>query len=114
MTGPLHETITEPPRRADYGQTRFSRRDIDGLILTAETDRQVTVHAEITESTLRAVQDILDPTRDGFNDTCPDQPEPEPVGHLTNTPRAIRESHPLVAGGGRPGPGARTGGQRGH
>lgn len=61
----------------------------DVAIYWNKADRQVTVHAEITESTLRAVQDILDPTRDGFTDTNPDQPEP--VGHLTNTPRAGRQ-----------------------
>jgi hypothetical protein len=84
----------------------------DIAIYWNKTDRQVTVHAEITEATLRAVQDILNPTRDGFTDTCPEQTEP--VGHSTNTPRAIRTSHPLVSGGAPPGPGVRTGGRRGH
>jgi hypothetical protein len=32
MPGPLHDTVTTTPRRADYGQVRFGRRDIDGLI----------------------------------------------------------------------------------
>ena len=36
MTGPLHDTVTVTPRRADYGQVRLGRRDIDGLILCAE------------------------------------------------------------------------------
>jgi hypothetical protein len=36
MTGPPHDTITRPPRRADYGSVRLGRRDIDGLILCAE------------------------------------------------------------------------------
>jgi len=41
-----------------------------------KTDRQVTVHAEITEATLRAVQDILDPTRDGSPTPTPTRPNP--------------------------------------
>ena len=32
MTGPLHDTVTVTPRRADYGAVRLGRRDIDGLI----------------------------------------------------------------------------------
>ena len=36
MTGPLRDTITTSPRRADYGAVRTGRRDIDGLILCAE------------------------------------------------------------------------------
>jgi hypothetical protein len=36
MPGPLHDTVTTTPRRADYGQVRLGRRDIDGLILCAE------------------------------------------------------------------------------
>jgi hypothetical protein len=36
MTGPLHDTVTVTPRRADYGSVRLGRRDIDGLILCAE------------------------------------------------------------------------------
>ena len=36
MTGPLHDTVTVTPRRADYGAVRLGRRDIDGLILCAE------------------------------------------------------------------------------
>ena len=36
MPGPLHDTVTPAPRRADYGQVRLGRRDIDGLILCAE------------------------------------------------------------------------------
>jgi site-specific DNA recombinase len=56
----------------------------DVSICWNKTGRQATVHAEITEATLQAVHDILDPTRDSFHDTHPDQPEP--VGHLTGTP----------------------------
>ena len=36
MPGPLHDTVTTTARRADYGQVRLGRRDIDGLILCAE------------------------------------------------------------------------------
>jgi hypothetical protein len=36
MPGPLHDTVATTPRRADYGQVRLGRRDIDGLILCAE------------------------------------------------------------------------------
>ena len=36
MPGPLRDTVTPAPRRADYGQVRLGRRDIDGLILCAE------------------------------------------------------------------------------
>ena len=64
----------------------------DMAIYGNKADRQVTVHADITEATLRAAQGILDPTRDGYGDTNPDQPEP--IGHLTNTPRAIRVPQP--------------------
>jgi hypothetical protein len=36
MPGPSHDTVTPAPRRADYGQVRLGRRDIDGLTLCAE------------------------------------------------------------------------------
>ena len=36
MTGPLHDTLSTPPRRSDYGAVRLGRRDIDGLIMCAE------------------------------------------------------------------------------
>src|SRR5580692_239965 len=36
MTGSLHDTVTPAPRRADHGQVRLGRRDINGLILCAE------------------------------------------------------------------------------
>jgi hypothetical protein len=64
----------------------------DISILWNKADRQVTVSAEITEATLQAVEAILDPAQDGFHDTDPDQPEP--LGHPTNTPRAITVPHP--------------------
>jgi len=57
--------------------------------------RQATVTAEITEATLQALDAILDPGQDGYYDTENDQPEP--VGHLANTPRSSRESHSSVA-----------------
>jgi hypothetical protein len=64
----------------------------DVSIFWNKTGRQGTVRAEITEATLQAVEALLDPTQDGFHDTCPDQPE-EPVGHPTNTPRWMRVCH---------------------
>ena len=36
MPGPLHNTVTTTPRRADHGQVRVGRSDIDDLILCAE------------------------------------------------------------------------------
>jgi hypothetical protein len=62
----------------------------DITVLWNKPARQVTVRAEISEATLQ----VLDAGQDGFHDTDPDQPEP--VGHLANTPRATRELHPLV------------------
>jgi hypothetical protein len=37
---------------------------------------QATVHAEITDTTLRAIQAILNPAQDGYHDTSTDQPVP--------------------------------------
>jgi site-specific DNA recombinase len=63
----------------------------DVSILWNKPARQATVTAEITETTLRALAAILDPDQDGFHDTHPDQPEP--MGHLDNTPRASTTVH---------------------
>jgi site-specific DNA recombinase len=65
-----------------------------------KTDRQVTIRAELTETTLRYLADVLDPNKDGFDDTCPDQPEP--AGDLGNTPRWGTVSHRLVRAGSSP------------
>jgi len=42
----------------------------DLQILWNKTGRQATVHAEITEATLRALPGILDPGQDGYDDTA--------------------------------------------
>jgi site-specific DNA recombinase len=68
----------------------------DIAVLWNKPGEQATVSAEITETTLRYLTAILDPTQDGFHDTHPDQPKP--VWDLTNTPRAGTMPHPMVAG----------------
>ena len=70
----------------------FAAFDIS--ILWNKPGGQATVHAEITETTLQALTGILDPSQDGYHDTDDDQPEP--IGHLDNTPRAISVPHPSV------------------
>jgi hypothetical protein len=65
----------------------------DITVLWNKAARQATVTAEITEATLQALDAILDPGQDGYHDTENDQPEP--VGHLANTPRAGREARYL-------------------
>jgi hypothetical protein len=42
----------------------------DIQILWNKTGRQATVHAEITEATLQALPGILNPARDGYDDTA--------------------------------------------
>jgi hypothetical protein len=64
------------------------RKSTNVSILWNKPERQVTVRAEITETTLRNLAAILDPTQDGFDDTYPDQSEL--VGDLGNTPRTGR------------------------
>ena len=66
----------------------------DLAIFWNKTGSQATVHAEITENTLHAVQAILDPTQDGYHDTDPNPGQHEPIGHLTNTPRLRRLPQP--------------------
>src|SRR5271166_3226304 len=49
--------------------------------------RQATVFAEITEATLKAVPGIVDPSRDGYDDTADDAPgDPESVEYLFESP----------------------------
>ena len=45
-------------------------------ILWNAADRQATIWVEITDTTLRAIPAILDPSQDGYHDTDPDQPKP--------------------------------------
>jgi hypothetical protein len=59
----------------------------DLQILWNKPGRQATVFAEITEATLQALPGILDPGRDGYDDTTdPDLREPGSVGHLFESP----------------------------
>jgi site-specific DNA recombinase len=59
-------------------------------VLWNRADRQATVHAEITENTLKAVPGTLDPDQDGYQDTDPASSADETVdlAHLFSTPRA--------------------------
>ena len=65
----------------------------DITVLWNKPARQATVTAEITEATMQALDAILDPGQDGYHDTDDDQPEP--MGHLANTPRLGRTAQPL-------------------
>jgi hypothetical protein len=69
-------------------------------ILWNKPGQQVTVFAEITDSTLRAIPGITDRGQDGYHDTSPQTSNDTPVsmGHLNNTPRSSRESHTSVSG----------------
>ena len=56
-------------------------------ILWNKPGQQATVHAEITDATLRALPAILDPSRDGYDDTAGNQPEDAgSVEHLFDPP----------------------------
>jgi hypothetical protein len=46
--------------------------------------QQVTVFAEITDNTLKALRAILGPSQDGYHDTDDDD-QPAPAGHPINT-----------------------------
>jgi hypothetical protein len=69
----------------------------DLSILWNKPGQQVTTRAEISEATPQAVTAILDASQDGFDDTDPAQPDP--IGDLANTPRAIRWPDPSVGWG---------------
>jgi hypothetical protein len=67
-------------------------------ILWNKPGQQVTVFAEITDSTLQAIPGITDPGQDGYNDTSTstedtDPGQPAPMWDLTNTHRSGRDSH---------------------
>jgi hypothetical protein len=66
-------------------------------ILWNKPGQQVTVFAEITDSTLQAIPGITDPGQDGYHDTSPQTSNDTPVsmGHLNNTPRFGRTPQPL-------------------
>jgi hypothetical protein len=56
-------------------------------ILWNKPGQQATVHAEITDATLRALPAILDPGRDGYDDTAGNKLEDAgPVEHLFDPP----------------------------
>ena len=59
----------------------------DLQILWNKTGRQATVFAEITDATLKALPGILDPGRDGYDDTADADPgDPGSVEHLFESP----------------------------
>ena len=66
-------------------------------ILWNKPGQQVTVFAEITDSTLQAIPGITDPSQDGYHDTSPQTSNDTPaaIGHLNNTPRSGRAAHSL-------------------
>jgi site-specific DNA recombinase len=66
----------------------------DLSILWNKPGQQVTVRAEISDATLQAITAILNASQDGYDDTHPDQPDP--IGDLAHTPRAITVSHSAV------------------
>jgi hypothetical protein len=45
-------------------------------------DRQATVWVEITDTTLRVIPDILDPSQDGYHDTDLTSPHPRAISAL--------------------------------
>ena len=70
-------------------------------ILWNKPGHQVTVFAEITDSTLQAIPGITDPSQDVYHDTGPQTSNDAPVsmGHLNNTPRFGRTPHSLTRRG---------------
>ncbi len=61
----------------------------DVAIVWNKPGSQVTVHAEITDETLRALPALLNPGQDGYHDTH-DPDIPPGIGHLTQPRRAGR------------------------
>ena len=68
----------------------------DLAILWNKTGSQATVHAEITDNTLQALQAILNPAQDGYHDTDPnpDTDQDESMGYLTNPTGVCTLSQP--------------------
>jgi hypothetical protein len=59
----------------------------DLQILWNKPGRQATVYAEITDATLQALPAILDPGRDGYDDTADETPgDPDSVEYLFESP----------------------------
>ena len=63
-------------------------------ILWNKPGQQVTVFAEITDSTVKALPGLTDPGQDGYHNTSPKTSNDAPRlhGHLNNTPRSGRDS----------------------
>ena len=58
----------------------------DITVVWNKPGNQVTVRAVITDATLRALPDILDPGQDGYHDAAPAAPADSP---LTRTPLSV-------------------------
>ena len=72
-------------------------------VLWNKPGRQATVFAEITEATLRALPGILDPGRDGYDDTADRDPgDHGSVEHLFESPIRTVTVHDYVRGPGCP------------
>jgi site-specific DNA recombinase len=68
---------------------------LDLAILWNKTDGQATVTITITDTTLDALPDILDPGQDGYHDTAsPDPATTATLGHLTQAPIGTWLPHP--------------------
>jgi len=66
----------------------------DLQVLWNKTGQQATVFAEITDATLKALPGILDPSRDGYDDTADDDPgQPGSVEHLFESPIRAVSTH---------------------
>ena len=66
----------------------------DLQVLWNKAGRQATVFAEITDTTLQALPGILDPSRDGYDDTADHDPgQPGPVEHLFESPMRAVSTH---------------------
>ncbi len=60
----------------------------DLQILWNKPGQQATVFAEITEATLKAIPGILDPGRDGYDDTIEGTPPTPPPWRTCSNPRS--------------------------
>jgi hypothetical protein len=79
LSDPLRRAILTAPGDDDYAEVDRPRRPgwvvrvaFDLEILWNKPGRQATVFAEITDATLQALPAILNPSRDGYDDTAED------------------------------------------
>jgi site-specific DNA recombinase len=87
MPGDILPGLT-PELKADLFQA------FDLQVLWNKPGQQATVFAEITEATLKALPGILDPSRDGYDDTAdPDPGDPGSVEHLFESPIGAAAAH---------------------